>query len=537
MDMNRRDWLALGGLTLAGTALAPRRAAATTPKAGGAFRFRGYTPPHFDPHLTASYTTMINLSFTHSRLLKHKAGSNVKPGVFEYDGDLAERWNQQDETTYVFKLRPGVKWHAKAPLNGRELNAEDVKYTFDRFITIKGNANAHMMSSLAKVDAVDKYTVKFTLSSPNAWFLDFLSNPMALCIVAPEAVEKFTDLKKPEAVIGTGPWILDKHEPKVRTVFVRNPDYFVKGLPYIERVEAIDFPDPAARFAAFITGQIDAGPEFPGMMLRHQDVKTAKERRPNLRIMTFPANVMTHVGMRTDTPPFNDIRVRKALSLALDRKAIAEATVPLGWVKNPPVPAALAAWALPVEQLGEGAKYYEYDPKEARRLLKEAGHGNGFSTTLTYHNYQSQELIDAVQMALKFWKDVGVEAKVVEKPYAAYFASAYVGKYEGMMMGPQFPALDPYNFVAQYLPSEPKNQSHVNDPVVTDLLVRQRRTVEPARRREILAELQRHLARQQYYVQLASSVIIAVWDGALKNYGPNLGYDYGGRLVAAWLDR
>jgi ABC-type transport system substrate-binding protein len=77
----------------------------------------------------------------------------------------------------------------------------------------------------------------------------------------------------------------------------------------------------------------------------------------------------------------------------------------------------------------------------------------------------------------------------------------------------------------------------VNDPVVTDFLVRQRRTVEPAKRREILGDLQRHLARQQYYVQLASQVTIAVWDGALKNYGPNHGYDYGGRLMAAWLER
>ena len=77
----------------------------------------------------------------------------------------------------------------------------------------------------------------------------------------------------------------------------------------------------------------------------------------------------------------------------------------------------------------------------------------------------------------------------------------------------------------------------MNDPVVTDLLVRQRRLADPARRREILAELQRYLARQQYYVQLASAVTIAVWDGALRNYGPNHGYDYGGRLTAAWLDR
>jgi ABC-type transport system substrate-binding protein len=107
-----------------------------------------------------------------------------------------------------------------------------------------------------------------------------------------------------------------------------------------------------------------------------------------------------------------------------------------------------------------------------------------------------------------------------------------------MTYGPQTPFVDPDNYVyGVYYPEELKNQSHVNDPVVTDLLVRQRHTVDPARRREVLGELQRHLARQQYYVQLASVVNIAVWDGVLKNYGPNLGYDLGGRLTAAWLDR
>ncbi|MBI4253670.1 MAG: hypothetical protein HY616_01235, partial [Candidatus Rokubacteria bacterium] len=225
MDWSRRELLALGGLTLAGAALAPSTARAATPKRGGAFRFRGYTPPHFDPHLTSSYTTMINLSFSHSRLLKHKAGPGVKPGTFEYEGDLAEFFNHQDETTYVFRLRRGVKWHPKPPVNGRELTAEDVKYTLDRFMTIKGNANRHMMKSLAKTEAIDKYTVKFTLTEVNAWFLDFLSDPMALCIVAQEAVEKFGDLKKPEAVIGTGPWMLESHQSKVRTVWVRHPDY------------------------------------------------------------------------------------------------------------------------------------------------------------------------------------------------------------------------------------------------------------------------------------------------------------------------
>jgi ABC-type transport system substrate-binding protein len=88
-----------------------------------------------------------------------------------------------------------------------------------------------------------------------------------------------------------------------------------------------------------------------------------------------------------------------------------------------------------------------------------------------------------------------------------------------------------------HAPGELKNQSHVDDPVATDPLARQRQTFDVVKRREIIHEIQRHLAKQQYYVQLASGIYIAVWDGALKNYGPNLGYDYGGRLTAAWLDR
>jgi peptide/nickel transport system substrate-binding protein len=541
-EVSRRDLLKAGGTALAAAAAGPyvvgvRRAGAATPKPGGEFRFRGYTPPHFDPHLTASYTTMINLSFTHSRLLKHKAGPDVKPGTFEIVGDLAESWSHSDAKTYVFKLRKGVKWHKKPPMDGRELTAEDVKYTFDRFTTIKGNANHHMMATLAGTDVVDKYTVKFNLKEPDAFFLDFLANPMALCIVAREAVEKFGDLKKPEAVIGTGPWMLEGHESKVRTTFTRNPDYFIKGLPYIQRVEGIDFDDPAARLAAFVTGQIDAGPEFPGMMVRRQDWKIIKEKRPRLRYVEFPSNVMTHAGMRTDKAPFGDVRVRRALSMAIDRKAVLQATQEGVGVMNPPIPAALAAWAVPYDQMGDGLKWDTYNPPEAKRLLAEAGQGSGFSTTLEYATYGSQELIDAVQMAVKFWKDIGVEVKVVEKPYAAYFATSYQGKQDGLMMGPQFPALDPWNFMAQYLPDEPKNQSHVKDPVLADMILNTRPIIDDKKRQQQIYAIQKHIANQAYYVRFPSGVYIAALDPALENFAPNLGYDYGGRMAAAWWNK
>jgi peptide/nickel transport system substrate-binding protein len=323
----------------------------------------------------------------------------------------------------------------------------------------------------------------------------------------------------------------------VRTTFVRNPDYFVKGLPYIERIEGIDFNDPAARLAAFVTGQIDAGPEFPGMMIRRQDWKIIKEQRPKLRYVEFPSNVMNHAGMRTDKAPFSDIRVRRALSMAIDRKAVLQATAEGVGVMNPPIPAGLVALAIPYDQLGEGLKWDAYNPAEAKKLLAAAGHANGFSTTLEYATYGSQEIIDAVQMAVKFWKDIGVEVKVVEKPYAAYFATAYQGKQDAMMFGPQFPALDPWNFMAQYLPDEPKNQSHVKDPVLADMILNTRRIRDEKKRQAQIYAIQKHIANQAYYIRFPSGVYIAAMDPALENFAPNLGYDYGGRMMAAWWNK
>ena len=146
--------------------------------------------------------------------------------------------------------------------------------------------------------------------------------------------------------------------------------------------------------------------------------------------------------------------------------------------------------------------------------------------------------MDASQLVLKHLKDVGIDAKLDTKEYGAYISTCFYGNFPSMTFGPQTPFLEPDNFLfGQYYPGETKNQSHSNDPVVADMLVRQRRTFDLTKRREIIWDIQRHLAKQQYYTQLASGVYVAAWEGAIKNYGPNLGYDYGGRLVAAWLDR
>ena len=270
--------------------------------------------------------------------MKQKAGPNIAPGTFPLEGDLAESWTQPNETTYIFKLRRGVRWHNKPPVNGRELTAEDVKYSLERFMTVKGNSNAYMLKSVDKVEAVDKYTVKITTKEPFAWLLDMLASPMAVAIVAKEAVEKFGDLKKPEAVIGTGPWMLDSYRPNQGLTFVRNPTYFLPGQPYIDRVEVAVDEDNASRIAAFLSGKYDLGWEGPGIINRTDWVQIKdklKSTRPHLQTAEFPANVMSHISMRTDQKPFSDVRVRQAMSLAIDRQGILDATAEGVGVFNP----------------------------------------------------------------------------------------------------------------------------------------------------------------------------------------------------------
>src|SRR5215510_2398311 len=144
--MSRRRLLQTGlaaGATLATWPLyhpeAVWSAEAGAPKRGGILRARGWDPVHFDPHVTRNFKSHTALSFVYSKLLRHKVGPDVAPGTFVVESDLAQRWDSPDDTTYIFSLRQGVKWHNKPPMNGRELVAEDVKFSFDRFLTVPGN--------------------------------------------------------------------------------------------------------------------------------------------------------------------------------------------------------------------------------------------------------------------------------------------------------------------------------------------------------------------------------------------------------------
>jgi peptide/nickel transport system substrate-binding protein len=495
-------------------------------------------PPHFDPHLTAGWSTQIALSFTHSRLLKHRAGPDVTPGTFQIEGDLAESWAQTDDTTYVFRLRRGVRWHGKPPLNGRELTAADVKYTYERFLGLTGNPNRVVLEEVERVEAVDRYTVRFILKAPFAWFLDALASTTTW-IVAREAVEQHGDLKRHEACVGTGPWMLERYEPHVRLAWVRHPHYFAPGLPRADGVEAWMESEASARLVRWLGGHFDFAPNA-GMTVRRLDLDIVRARKPGLQTAEFLWTVSLYGAMKLDREPFSDIRVRRAVALASSWREILEVS-PLAEGRGVPttaIPAALVEWALPVDQLTpQGRQLYEHSDAAAARLLAGAGLAGGLKFPVETASF-SADWMDTVQAYLAHWKAAGIHADLRPKEAGAFLSSAIFGRFDRMMLSTRGGALfpDPY-LAAFHLPGQLPNASGVNDPKLTEMIRLQRRTFDRVRRREILWDIQRYLAEQVYYLYGPSSRVVAAWDAHVKNFAPNLGNDYGGRLLAAWLDR
>ena len=542
---SRREALKIGGgalaLAVTGPQLAASPAAAQTPKRGGTLRLTVLADPlHFDPHLTISFLTMVPLSLVYSRLVKVKAGPSVKPMTYPVEPDLAESWTQANETTYVFKLKKGVRWHNKPPVNGRELTADDIKFTYERFLTITGNPNKPVLEYVDRIEAPDKYTVKFTLKEPNAWFIDLLAST-STWIVAKECVEKFGDLKKAESVVGTGPWMLERWEPNVRLSYVRNPNYFVSGLPYADNVEMLVDKDPASRLAKWLGGQTDFGPEYQ-QAVRWLDAPVARQRKPGLQTAEYTWFTSGATGFKLVNPPFNDLRVRRALSRASN---IAEVFESLAfsqghWTPNPAVPAAFAEWSIPIDQLNpEGRKLYEHNTAEAKRLLAEAGHPNGFKVSVEAPPVvYGPDFDDFVAITIKNWKAAGIDADLKLKEYGAFISSTIFGKFDSMFLGLRGAWADPEAyFYRWYMPGQPLNVWGVNDPKLTDMIKLQRRTFDVAKRKQVVFDIQRYLADQALFGVDGSIKVLSAWDAHIKNFMPNNGFDYGGRLMAVWIDK
>ena len=510
-------------------------ASAAPPKRGGILtRASAWDPPGLDPRLTNSVGLFQIATLTSNRLLRYPfADEATGSSDLTLQGDLAEAWEgSADFRTWTFKLRQGVKWHNVPPLNGRELVAEDIKYCYEAYA--QEGVQAFTFQDIDGMETPDKYTIRMHLKAPNTMFPHNVAE--AVTVIFPrEVLEEDGDLK--QRVIGTGPFILKEHERKVKLVLTRNPAYFDSDYPYIDEYRILSTPDAATRLAAFRTGQSD----ILGLQSL-ADVATVRKTNP-MAVVQETATVLATFGLalRLDTPPFNDVRVRRAMSMAIDRQkqvdTLYEGHAVLGWgipyfyfQEERPTAADLGPW-------------WQYRPADAKQLLTEAGYPQGFATTLFYYEYfpQMTSQVQLVQQDLK--RNLNIELKITKTDYTTYFGRYTEGKWDGTAWGGQTGyavSLDERTY--QYMHSQsPKNYFRLNDSVIDDLTTALRHTPDRDEQRAITKKIMQREHDQVLRMWMPYDAGFSVWQPHLRNIGgldlrTNFGYG-SSTLARLWLDK
>jgi peptide/nickel transport system substrate-binding protein len=527
--------LILSGLPRVG---GPGPAEAQTPRRGGVLRIADREAPNLDPHLAISFLTHSWANMIYSQLVRYPHGPEQKhPADFSIVADVAEKWEQPTPTTIVFTLRKGVRFHNKPPVNGREVTAEDAKYSIERFMA--RSAFRARFEVVQSVDVLERYTLRVTLKEPSAPFLNHLAAATSVPILPREVEDKFKDFNRPEAMIGTGPFMLKSYQKGVKIEFERNPDYHVKGLPYLDGAVIEITPDSTARLALLRAGKVDLGHMWG--FLVPEEAKSLQQTNPEM-VMT-PTMILGSAILyfRTDQPPFNDVRVRRAVSLAIDRKGwndslhYGEACVDAG-----PVPCALSEWKLPASAMDPAKARYlvGYDPQEARRLLAEAGHPRGFTTPMFHWPGYAPPWRTYYDLAADNLAKIGITVEFKPEEYGKYISTTYLGKFEKMAMGPQGPGYEIDDWLySGFFPEQPHNRSHIADPELNKLLLAQRRELDPKKRRAIVHDIQRYLADKAYYVYLPTPPQYITHAPRVKGFKHHDGFSLGYRMMFTWLER
>jgi peptide/nickel transport system substrate-binding protein len=512
---------------------------AQSPKRGGILRIAEREAPGLDPHLSISFLTHSYVSFTYSQLVRFPNGPEQKHAAdFSILPDLAEKWSvSKDGRVYTFNLRKGVHFHQKPPVNGREVVAEDVKFSLDRFMAKSGFKSR--FDPVQSIDVVDKHTVRIALKEPYAPFLNHLANPSFCAILPREVEEKFKDYNHPDAVIGTGPFVLRSYDKGVKVVYERNPNYFMKGLPYLDGVVIEITPDAAARVALLRSGKVEL-PHIWGWT-SPEEGKSLQKTNPELFVVPHQVIGQGFIYLRTDQPPFNDVRVRRAVSLAIDRKAWNDALLfGEGCIDSGPIPCAMKDWKLEASKIDPAKARYlvGHDPAEARKLLAEAGQGKGFTTPMFHWPGYVVPWRSYYELAADNLSKIGITVELKPEEYGKYISTTALGKFEKMAMGPSTPFTEVDDFLfGRFYPELPTNQSHVADAELSRMLVAQRREMDPRKRKQIVDDIQRYLADKAYYVYVPQWPQYIAHPPYVKGFKHHDGYGIGMRLLYTWMDK
>ncbi len=516
----------------------PDPALAQQPRRGGVLRIAEREAPGLDPHLTVSFLSHSYISLAYSQLVRFPNGPEQKhPADFSILPDLAEKWEYKTPTSLVFTLRKGVKFHNKPPVNGREVTAEDVRYSLERFRAKSGFRSR--FDAVQSIEAVDRYTVRIALKEPFAPFLNHLANPTFTAILPREAEEKFKDFNHPDAVIGTGPFILRSYDKGVKVVFERNPDYYMKGLPHLDGVVIEIAPDTQTRLSLLRAGKVEMAHVWG--WLSSEEARGVKQTNPEMVATPYKVIGVGHIYMRTDQPPFNDVRVRRAVSLAIDRKAWNDALLfGEGCVDSGPIPCAMTDWKLDAAKMdpAKTKTLIGYDPAEAKRLLAQAGHPKGFTTPMFHWPGYVSPWRSYYELAAEALGKIGITVELKPEEYGKYISTTYLGKFEKMAMGPSTPFTEVDDFLyGTHFPEQPNNRSSVADAELSKLLIAQRRELDPKKRKEIVDDIQRYLADKQYYVYVPQWPQYVAHPPYVKGFKHHDGYGLGLRLMYTWLDK
>ena len=294
---------------------------------------------------------------------------------------LAESWEMVDPSTWIFRLRQGVKFHNRPPVNGREMTAEDVKYSYE---LLKDKAQYANRAALVKeIQVLDKYTIRFDLALPDPKFYLNVVDSLSPVIVPREAVEAPGGLT--QNPIGTGAFMLKEFAPGEGALLVRNPDYFLRDkdgrqLPYVDAVRLVFTKDAATEAALFRTRQLDVL-RISTLDMLYELIKTV----PDLQLYRVPSLGWGDYGLTLslDKAPYNDVRVRQALSMAINREVVAEVINRGDAALYGPFPWVMAGYTQRTDYASANlGPNYEYNPQKARELLAAAGYPKGFDMEL-----------------------------------------------------------------------------------------------------------------------------------------------------------
>lgn len=507
----------------------------TQPKSGGTLTsaFRS-DPFDWDPTTAGiSIGNQHGWSTSHESLLTVKLGPDVDFNETVLQPALAERWEiSPDAKTYTFYLRKGAKFHDLPPVNGREITSADVKWSYEYASrtgahkeTKLGPAKfAQFFEDLQAIETPNPSTVVVKFGTP---FSPFLSNAAEFSnpILPREVFDQ--DGSHKDKLIGAGPFYLDTNASQKgsRWVFKKHAGYWEPGRPYLDEIRWLVLPDEATLAAAFTTKQVDVRPSGP------ENAEQAKAKYAGAVVYDYvtPGGTMLYMNVRR--APLDDVRVRRAISLALDRDEFAKV------MNDGKAGYAMAGAFTGYFTEAEMRDALKHDPEQAKRLLAEAGYGAGLNMEHFYPgNAFGEAYLNGMQVLQSQLKKVGINLTLRSFDLADYLSRTRGNTFDLTLRGLST-GIDVDSFLyGSFHPTSGRNYNGVNDPKLTQIIEAQRQETDIAKRRELIRQASRHITDNALALFAHGAVSYFVWQPYVKNFRPNAARTVA-PFGATWLDK